>query len=364
MLKRRKILLGGGLFALAGGGAAYAGIRQMGSMEEYEQALATTRAAMGTTPEVAGIIRYATLAANSHNTQPWRFRIGAAGIDILPDLARRLSVVDPDDHHLYASLGCAAENLRIAASMRGRPGELHDATDSAALSFIYGKGSPAEPAMFDAITKRQSTRSDYDGKAVSPGDLRVLVAASALPGVDVHFVLERAHINRIRDLVIAGNSVQMADAAFMRELQQWMRFSPQQAMVRRDGLFTAASGNPVMPSWLGPFLFKFAFRADAENDKYARQIASSAGLVVFVGHKDDPVHWLRAGRACQRFALASTALGIKHAFLNQPAEVAHLRPALAALVGAPGRRPDLVLRFGYGKTLPFSARRAVSEVIV
>lgn len=150
MLKRRNILLGGGLFALAGGGAAYAGIRQMGSMEEYKYAVATTRAAMDTTPEAAGIIRYATLAANSHNTQPWRFRINAAGIDILPDLSRRLGIVDPDDHHLYASLGCAAENLRIAASMRGLPGELHDAPDSAAVSFIYGKGSPAEPGQYRA----------------------------------------------------------------------------------------------------------------------------------------------------------------------------------------------------------------------
>jgi hypothetical protein len=50
-------------------------------------------------------------------------------------------------------------------------------------------------------------------------------------------------------------------------------------------------------------------------------------------------------------------------FINQPVEVAALRPALAGLVGAPNRRPDLVLRFGHGPTLPNSFRRPVEAVI-
>ena len=69
------------------------------------------------------------------------------------------------------------------------------------------------------------------------------------------------------------------------------------------------------------------------------------------------------GRACQRFALQATALGLKHAFVNQPVEVTNLRPELAALVCMPGRRPDIVMRFGYGPTLPFSARRPVEAVL-
>jgi hypothetical protein len=72
---------------------------------------------------------------------------------------------------------------------------------------------------------------------------------------------------------------------------------------------------------------------------------------------------MRAGRACQRFALQATALGLKHAFINQPVEVAALRPQLASLLGMPGRRPDIVMRFGYGPTLPFSPRRPVEAVL-
>ena len=49
------------------------------------------------------LVRYATLAANSHNSQPWKFKIATNKITILPDFNRRCTAVDPDDHHLYAS---------------------------------------------------------------------------------------------------------------------------------------------------------------------------------------------------------------------------------------------------------------------
>jgi hypothetical protein len=65
------------------------------------------------------LVRYATLAPSSHNTQCWRFGIELHAITILPDLARRCPAVDPDDHHLFVSLGCAAENLVHAARAHG-----------------------------------------------------------------------------------------------------------------------------------------------------------------------------------------------------------------------------------------------------
>ena len=71
------------------------------------------------------LVRYATLAPSSHNTQCWRFGIEPQAITVLPDLSRRCPAVDPDDHHLFVSLGCAAENLGLVSGggWRGRWGE-------------------------------------------------------------------------------------------------------------------------------------------------------------------------------------------------------------------------------------------------
>jgi hypothetical protein len=363
MVSRRAFMVGGALAAV-GAGAAYAGYRGMGSMAEYSEWVSQTRSALAASPELPDLIRYATLAANSHNSQPWRFKVLGDGINILPDFTRRLSAVDPDDHHLFASLGCAAENLSIAAAMRGRAGRIgFSGEGSGVVTFSYGDGAAREPELLDAIGNRQSTRGGFDGRPVSADNLRQLAQAVAVPGVDCVLITDRKRIDRIRDLVVAGNSLQIADPVFMRELRQWLRFSPRRARSSGDGLFSAASGNPVMPEWLGPTLFNLSFNAADENAKYASQIASSSGVAVFLARSNDPEHWMLAGRACQRFALRATSLGMKHAFLNQPVEVASLREDLASVAGMPGRRPDIVMRFGYGAALPYSARRPVHAVL-
>ena len=363
-MNRRNVVIAGGALALAGAGAAYAGLRQMGMMEEYNTSVAAMRTALSEHPETLDFIRLATLAPNSHNTQPWRFRIGAEHVEILPDFSRRTPAVDPDNHHLFVSLGCAAENLALAAGVSGRPGALSfNPTNDGSVMLTFGGEPTVNSALFDAIPQRQSTRAEYDGRPVGPPALRALAIAAEMPGIDLVLITDRPQIDRVRDLVLAGNSAQMADAAFVRELKSWLRFSPRQALATGDGLFSATTGNPTLPSWLGPLVLDMVFKADAENDKYARQLRSSAGVAVFVSARDDKEHWVRAGRACQRFALQATALGLKHAFVNQPVEVASLRPELAALVGMTGRRPDIVMRFGYGPALPYSARRPVEAVL-
>ncbi|WP_025294094.1 Acg family FMN-binding oxidoreductase [Sphingomonas sanxanigenens] len=364
-MNRRQMLIGTGAAAALGGGAAYLTLSGMGSSPDYAAGIAPLRRQLAEMPSARDLIRYATLAPNGHNAQPWLFRIGDKKIDILPDLSRRTPVVDPDDHHVFISLGAAAENLSLASAARGAPGAIQfEQGNEAAVVFDFEPGRAIPSIMFDAIAKRQSTRADFDGRMVIPADLNALAKAVSVPGVDLILLTDRNQVDQLRDLVVAGNSTQMADAAFVRELKSWLRFNPRQALRTGDGLYSVASGNPALPDWLGPIAFDWFSTAKAQNDAYARQIRSSAGIAVFVGAGETPADWVAVGQACQRFALQATALGLKHAFINQPVEVAQLRPELAALIGLRGRRPDIVMRFGYGPTLPWSPRRPVDAVIV
>jgi nitroreductase len=361
-MRRRDLLLGGGAFALASG-AGIAGWRAgVGSTADYDRYSDRLRAALPPDPAMADLVRQATLAANGHNTQPWRFRIGDGTIDILPDLSRRTPVVDPDDHHLFVSLGCAAETLRIAATATGRPGAL--SIDGTGARYAFDRGAARTDPLFAAIPARRSTRTLYDGRPAANRDIETLRRAADTPGVRLILLTDRPRIDQARDLVVAGNQAQMTDPAFLAELKRWLRFNPRDAMRTGDGLYSASSGNPILPASLGGFAFDRLFGAAAENERYARQIDSSSGLAVFLAERADPTHWMTVGRACQRFMLAATTLDLRCAFVNQPVEVAGLRPALAALVGEPGLRPDLVLRFGRGPVLPFSPRRPVAAVIV
>jgi nitroreductase len=327
----------------------------------YETAMTSTRAPLPREPDLRALVRYATLAANSHNTQPWRFRVSQRSIQILPDRSRRTPAVDPDDHHLFASLGCAAENLVHAAAAAGL--KATPAVEADTIAVMLEPAPPVASALFAAIPRRQSTRAVYNYKPVANEALRLLERAGTEAGVSVIIITDRARIANVTDYVVEGNTAQMRDKAFLEELKSWMRFNEAQAAATMDGLFTRASGNPELPGWLARLVLPLVFTERGENDKYRLHIESSAGVAVFVSEKSDKGHWVEAGRACQRFALQATALGLKSAFINQPVEVPRLRQQFASFLGIGDRRPDIVMRFGVTPELPKSLRRPVEQVV-
>jgi hypothetical protein len=175
---------------------------------------------------------------------------------------------------------------------------------------------------------------------------------------------EKPAMEKVLEYVVQGNTAQMNDPAFVTELKAWIRFNDAEAVRTGDGLFTRSSGNPSVPRWLASPLFPAFFRADSENDKYAKHIRSSSGIAVFVSDANDKAHWIEAGRCYERFALQAAALGIRNAFLNQPVEVSMLRPQFASFLGLGERRPDLVVRFGRGPEMPRSLRRPLQSVLL
>lgn len=359
-MNRRHLLLGVAATAVAGTGLYLAG-----RGPSYPQALAPVRAELAARDhaDMPYLVHHAVLAANSHNTQPWLFRTSKRHLEIAPDRRRETPVVDPDNHHLFASLGCAAENLSLAASAAGANANIAFVSDSAGLRVDLEPSRSAQAPLFAAIRSRQCTRADYDGKAVDTASLAMLERAAAVPGCRVVLITDKPVMESVLDLIVAANSAQIGDPAFMRELKSWIRFNAASAVATADGLYAACSGNPALPDWLGNRLFDRVVTVEGENAKCVSQIRSSAGIAIFVSDANDPAHWVQAGRSYQRFALQATLLGMKHAFLNQPVEVAKFRPQLASLLGIGTYRPDLVVRFGYGPAMPMSMRRPVADVM-
>lgn len=165
------------------------------------------------------LVRYATLAPSSHNTQCWKFAIEDKAITILPDMSRRTPAVDPDDHHLFVSLGCAAENLVQAALAHGLSGEVRFDAASDAIRVTLAPIQARASVLFKAIPERQCTRGDYDGKPLLNEELRLLEGAGTADGVRVLLLTERSAMEQVLDHVVHGNTAQMADPAFVKELK-------------------------------------------------------------------------------------------------------------------------------------------------
>ncbi|MEO6018374.1 MAG: Tat pathway signal protein [Polaromonas sp.] len=318
------------------------------------------------TSSMHDLVRQAILAPSSHNTQCWRFQVAEKSISIAPDFTRRCPVVDPDDHHVFVSLGCAAENMVHAALASGLHADVRfDPGGDGVIALSLAETQKRVTPLSQAISERQCTRGDYDGKPISPAELRLLEHAGTGDGVNVRLLTARPAMESVLEYVVAANTAQMNNAAFVAELKAWIRFGADEALRTGDGLFAGATGNPMLPRWLGSRLMGLFFTPKSENERYARQLRNSAGIAVFVSKRSDKAHWVEAGRCYERFALQATALGIRNAFLNQPVEVGAIRPQFAGWLGVgSGERPDLVVRFGRGPAMPLSMRRPVQAVLV
>jgi len=311
------------------------------------------------------LVRYATLAPSSHNSQCWKCRLTQNAIAILPDLRRRCPVVDPDDHHLFVSLGCASENLVLAAKANGLNAVATIETAPVDVIQVHLESSQAERSpLFEAIPKRQSTRTEYDGRPLGNEELKLLELAGTGAGVHVLLLTGKQSMEKVLEYVIQGNTAQINNPAFVQELTSWIRFSDAEAVRTGDGLFSRSTGNPPVPRWLGSHLMSLFLTTKRENEKYAKHVRSSAGIAVFVSDVSDKEHWVEVGRCYQRFALQAAALGIRNAHLNQSVEIAALRPQFSTFLDIGNRRPDLVVRFGRGPQMPRSLRRPADDVLI
>ncbi|CAG0946107.1 partial Putative NAD(P)H nitroreductase, partial [Anaerolineae bacterium] len=188
------------------------------------------------------LVHYATLAANGHNTQPWKFAIKENAIEIHPDYTRRLPVVDPSNRELWISLGCALENLLIATCASGFAPEVSypDTTDF--INVRLTTDTPQSNPLFDTIPNRQNTRSEYDGQPVKNVEMDQLQALSLEPGVSLRFITTPTDLKTVLEYVNQGNLSQYADKAFIDELIYWLRFNKKESLASLDGLYSVCSG--------------------------------------------------------------------------------------------------------------------------
>ncbi|MGB4267878.1 MAG: hypothetical protein WBK20_01725 [Spirochaetota bacterium] len=313
------------------------------------------------------IIHNASFAANGHNTQPWKFSISQNTIRLLPDFSRRLPVVDPDDRELFISLGCALENLIIAAGNLGFMSEVQYFPNNEPNDCIRINLKPftsnVDENLHKAIPVRQSTRSEYDGNPVPKAKLRQLEKAKPKSNVYIQLFTDNKDIKPLTELVMEGNIKQYDDDKFLEELQTWIRFSDSEAIRTMDGLPGRCSGNPSVPRWFGKLFFNLTVNGENQAKTDQKKIRTSSGLALFISEKDDKQSWIETGRTFERFALLATTLNIKNAHLNQAIEVPDVRKQLTEHLNLGSMKPQLLIRFGYAKPLPYSLRRPVDQIV-
>jgi nitroreductase len=302
------------------------------------------------------LVEYALLAPSAYNTQPWAFAVGDHEIRVYVDRDRWLRVADPDERDLYVSVGCALENLLIAAARFGHAARVwyedeERADGLAAVIRLRGGTMPSRQvrALFDAIPLRQTNRRRYDGRPLAHDVLDALQAAVAQDGIQLRLILEPDPSRRLQELLALAECRQMSDPLYRRELAEWVG---QGAWA--DGWLRSRAGRVALRHLdLG--------RSRARRD--TARVRSAPAVGVLTSLADDRASQMRAGRAFERLALTATARGVAVQPLSALLALPLTRAGVAQLV-PDVTFPQHVFRLGYAqRERRHSPRRRLADVL-
>lgn len=297
----------------------------------------------GTAPietQLRFLLRYAVLAPSVRNTQPWAFAIEGNSVLLYADWARGQPVADADDRELYLSLGCALENLLVAAEHYGFGHDteylpLPAGHPLAARIEFHPGGTPTPARAGLGPGTLVSRHNDYGvfREVPVPEPVRQELEGCRLEGEPRLDLTEDWLFRRWLDALTAeADHLDYADPRFRRELAAWIG----------RGVFRTPF----------PRLGALAVSRLDLGDSVARQdhkLVDSTGLFgVLSAAGDDHLTHLRAGQLFERIWLRATAAGVSLHPMSQTMRHPELRAAVAELLPEPGWTPVHLFRLGYG----------------
>ncbi|MGA2813947.1 MAG: hypothetical protein ABSG16_21295, partial [Candidatus Acidiferrum sp.] len=339
------------------------------------------------------LVRAAILAASPHNTQPWLFKVTDSSIELYIDTQRNVGALDPYLREEHIGIGCAMENLILAARANGyaatvtiQPGQLEalpvDPQPPRLLARVdLAPGKREESALYEAIPRRHTNRGPYDPHKPIPSDF--LETLGRLPGedADAKLFLFTAEEDRkkIAELISAADTEIYSDPQVQRGSDRWVRMKWSSVEEHRDGLTIDAFGlSPVADAvvkMMTPGMLRLA-GPHKEKNRYLN-LMLSAPLLGFIAVRDryEQEQCLRAGRIWQRAHLLATSRGLAARPCNEAVEMvdherALGRPAFRAtllndITGDSMWQATFAFYMGYA-TLPARAspRRPVQAMLV
>ena len=316
----------------------------------------------GTAPielQLRFLVRYAILAPSVRNTQPWRFAVEGNRVDLLADQRHGLPVADPDQRELYISLGCALENLLVAAEHFGFRHEVSYLPESEsgqlAASVVFTPGDTRSPARdgiaLDAILARHNDNSVFSPIAVPPALRRCLQSCQSEPEPRFDLTEDQLFCRWVERLTLEADRREFANPEFRNEVADW---------IGRGGL-----SSPGLAARMGSFAVSHLDLGESVARQDHRIVESAALLGVISTTSDTHVDHIRTGQLFERIWLTATTMGITIHPMSQTMRGPESRAAIAGLLPGTGRTPQHLFRVGYSsREAPrFTPRRPLEETL-
>ncbi len=320
--------------------------------------------------QIEKIIYYASLAGNSHNTQPWYVYVeNDSLLFIKADFSRKLQIVDPDARGLFISLGAFIENLKLAAGSLGYKAEVKinaKHKNDSNVATIYLSESQKNGYNLSQIENRRTLRTPFHNTEISKDHLNKLIDNNT----EVFYFSSSSEEGKyIAEQTLASYTQQAQDDQAKQELANWMRFSNSDVEKHRDGLTTSGMG---ITGFGGFFVRNFYKPEDSMKDSFIKtgiektkeQIENCGGWLVIIQNEDSPKSWIKTGRLYQRLNLVCRDLMIGFHPMNQMIEEENFEEKANERLSQSGVI-QFIARVGYVDEYPpaNSVRRSVNEII-
>jgi len=319
-----------------------------------------------TVPDVTDALAHAATAAarapSIHNTQPWRWQVGDACLDLYLDRRRQLDRTDPLARLAILSCGAALHHARTALAAGGWRVEVVEFPDPAdpdhlAHLSVYDRGSATPEALrrVRAMRERHTDRRPVTATPVG-GDvlLAIIVAAEEYGGWLRE--LPRDRVVELGSAMAYAQRAEIDDDRWRAELAYWA------GGTRPDGAGVPDAAIPDRPTQTAvpsrDFGYPCALAVGTGHDL-------NATYEILYGPEDSRVDWLRAGQALSAAWLTATELGISLLPMSAAVEVPAGRLVLRRLLSGTGQ-PYLVIRLGIadpGAVPPTTPRLDPHEII-
>jgi nitroreductase len=271
-------------------------------------------------------------------------------------------VSDPDQRELHISLGCALENLIVAADHFGYACTVsygpHDRGLPGTVASVIVEPAPVialrmRPAgLFEGLTSRQTIHGAFTARQIPPAIRRQI---QHLPmEADVHLLLTRepATTCALGALNAEADIAELGDIAYRRELAHWVG----------QGVFGTSWTVSKLGQMFLPHLNNGA--SQAQRDEALLKATPLLGLISTAS--DDRTLQVKAGQLFERVCLLATVLGVDVHPMSQALQIPTLRREVGRVCGQRPLHPQQLFRIGYApldrpRRTP---RRPVEQLIV
>ena len=338
------------------------------------------------------LVRAAILAASPHNAQPWLFKVMNSSIELYIDTKRNVGALDPYLREEHIGMGCALENLMLAAAANGYaptvtlvPAKLAPIPAEPKPELVARvdlvAGNREESELYDAIPRRHTNRSTYSPqKPIPPQFVDTLSGlASDEPDVKIFLFTAEADRKKIVEISSAANTEIYSDPEVDRGSQRWIRIHWSSVQKFRDGLTIDAFGMPpiatavskMMPLWM----LKWAASRGAMGGYSNLMLSAPLIGIIAVHDRYDREYCLRAGRIWQQAHLLATARGLAGRPCNEAVEMIDHEKALGKQARRAGLLGDVIADAAWQPTFVFymgyptltaraSPRRSIESVVL